>query len=67
MQEKDIRRCKVCNDLKQRILVGKFDQKNKKFLDENGLTWNGNVCGSCNRERVKNVMRKTREERKLTP
>jgi hypothetical protein len=49
--------CKKCNILKQRIETGKFDARNKKFIDESGLLWNGSVCGSCNRERVKLAMR----------
>ncbi len=64
--EKDIRRCKTCRDLHERILVGKFDSKNKKYVDETGLTWNGNTCGACNRDRVKDVMRTTRERRKVS-
>lgn len=63
--EKDIRRCKTCLNLHERILIGKFDNKNKKYADETGLTWNGNTCGTCNRDRAKNVMRTTRERRKV--
>lgn len=39
--------CKVCGELKDRILVGKFDSRNKKYHDETGKTWNGHTCPSC--------------------
>lgn len=56
------RKCKICLELKDRILVGKFDHKNKKYQDNTGKTWNGNVCPSCHKERVKNNMKKLRSK-----
>jgi hypothetical protein len=58
--EKNKRACKICKVLKDRILDGKFDHINKRWVDETGLAWNGNVCPPCNRDRMKNVMRKIR-------
>lgn len=62
MQEFNMKNCKVCLKLKKRILIGKFDQLNKKYHDEDGLTWNGHVCGICHRNRIKENMRKKREK-----
>ena len=64
MEEKNIRKCKICSFLRERTLVGKFDDVNKKYKDEFGLTWNGNVCGKCHRMRAKETMRKGRYAKK---
>jgi hypothetical protein len=55
--ETNLRACKKCNVLKQRIEVGKFDARNKKFIDEHGKLWSGSYCPPCNQERVKLAMR----------
>ena len=44
MEEKNLRKCKVCGEMKSRILDGKFDDKNKRWKDETGKLWNGNIC-----------------------
>ena len=62
MIEVNLKICKLCNKLKKRILIGKFDDRNKKYEDNDGLTWNGHVCGKCHQEKVKNYMRKVREK-----
>lgn len=62
--ESDLRQCKKCLQLKRRILVGKFDTKNKKFHDENAKTWSGNVCPECHKNRIKDNMKSLREKRK---
>jgi len=58
------RHCKVCKVLKNRTEIGKWTEsgKDKKFVDETGKTWNGNICPSCHVEIVK---LKLREKRKL--
>lgn len=53
--------CKVCNKIKDRIEAGKFNVKDKKWVDETGKTWNGRICGICNLERVKIRMRLKRK------
>lgn len=58
--ESNLRSCKVCRELKSRILAGKYDAKNNKYTDESGKLWNGSVCPPCNLERVKNKMREKR-------
>jgi hypothetical protein len=65
MVEVNDRVCKVCNVKKQRIFDGKYpNSRDKKWRDETGLLWSGNVCGSCNRDRAKNVMKKARSNEK---
>lgn len=58
--ESDVRACKTCGQLKQRIFIGKYDLKNKKFADESGSLWNGRNCPDCHRNRLKEHMRKKR-------
>lgn len=59
--EKNVRACKVCKVLKERVQDGKYNDKDKKWRDEKGLLWMGNTCGECNRTRLKEVMRKKRK------
>ena len=44
MEEVNLRKCKICGEMKQRILDGKFDDKNKRWKDETGKVWNGSIC-----------------------
>lgn len=62
--EENWRKCKVCDIVKKRILVGKFDEKNKRYHDETEKTWCGNVCPSCHNVRMILNMRLLREKRK---
>lgn len=56
-KETNLRLCKRCNEVKRRTLSGKYpDQRDKKWVGEDGLLWNGNVCGVCNQKRSKEVM-----------
>lgn len=59
------RRCKTCGVMKTRSLVGKFDNRNKKYQDAEGLTWNGNNCGVCHQLQVRLNMQLLREKRKI--
>lgn len=54
--------CKICNKLKKRIYLGKFDNRNKKWGDEHGKLWSGHYCPECNLERTKNSMKKLRKK-----
>lgn len=45
--------CKICMSDHLRIYGGKWGNKFKQWRDEHGLLWNGNVCGLCNRIRVR--------------
>lgn len=62
--EVDLAKCKVCQNIKVKKLVGKYDARNKKFTDENGKAWNGQCCPSCHKDRVKHKMKDLRAERK---
>lgn len=47
------RPCKICFSEHLRIYGGKWGGKFKQWRDEHGLLWNGNVCGLCNRTRMR--------------
>jgi len=55
MEEINKRKCIMCQELKTRIEAGKFNKKDKKWVDENGKLWNGSRCPAC--VVVKNRMR----------
>ena len=52
--------CKKCGKLKERRFMGYFNKKDKKWTDEFGAAWNGLVCSECNRIRVKDIMKRSR-------
>ena len=61
----DLRQCKgACKELKQRIPNGKFNEKDPRFIDENGKLWNGNICPKCVVERSRERMKALRASRK---
>lgn len=61
--EQNKRLCKECKQLKERILQGKFTNgRDKKWTDETGKLWNGNVCPPCNVSRAKVTMKRIRAE-----
>jgi hypothetical protein len=62
--EHNQRTCKICNILTYRILNGKFNYKDKNWIDETGRSWNGNVCPKCNKIRVKKSMNALRSKQK---
>lgn len=52
--------CKVCKELKVKTESGVYPsltKKNKKYVDEFQKLWSGKTCPSCNRNRLKEVMR----------
>lgn len=61
--ESNLRICKVCQQLKQRIDAGKFnaDKKDKKYVDSEGKLWNGSCCPPCNLIRINNKMKEKRK------
>lgn len=63
--EENVRLCKICGQLKQRRQDGKFNDKDKKWRDNDNLLWNGNVCGLCNRARLKEKMKEKRIKKVL--
>ena len=56
-RDSDIKECKICLIKKKRTLLGTFDGINRKWADEDGSLWNGRVCGSCHRNKMKNHMK----------
>lgn len=53
--------CKICGELKIRQHSGYFPgSKNKKYVDENGLLWNGKTCPQCVVVKARLTMRKNR-------
>lgn len=63
-REINLTQCGTCQQLKQRILIGKYG-KDKRYVDENGLSWNGKkYCGLCNLNRVRSHMKGLRDNRK---
>jgi hypothetical protein len=64
MADVDKRRCKVCNIVQNRILDGKFNQKDKRYRGDTPGYWNGSVCPSCNKVRVKTLMKVKRSNKR---
>lgn len=70
--------CKVCNQLKTRVVktipdpvngaaIPEFypGSKNKKYVDENGRLWSGKICPNCQCNRSREGMRNLRFKQKL--
>lgn len=61
MEESNIRICKRCEEPKQRIQDGKFPNGvNKRWIDDTGKQWSGNLCGTCNNDRVRESLKRKR-------
>jgi len=63
-EESDLSTCKACGKIKVRKFIGKFDDRNKKYIDSNGCLWNGRRCPDCQRDKAKFNMKKVRLLRK---
>ena len=61
-KESNMTKCKVCGLLKRRILDGKFDDKNKRWVNEGNRLWNGKVCPDCHVGRMRERARLARED-----
>lgn len=64
--ESNQRHCKDCKTLKTRIEDGKFNDKDKRFIDEHKKLWNGNVCPDCVVKQSRKRMKYLRELRKIS-
>lgn len=52
--EIDKRECKICKQQKTRMLIGRYpNSKDKKFVNEHNVLWNGSTCPDCHREVTK--------------
>ena len=60
MIETNVRKCKSCGEDKTRTLAGKYNLKDKKWVDEDGKLWNGSTCPKCHKDKV-NANRKKPE------
>lgn len=56
------RKCKVCNELKERIQDGYFENSTtcKRYINEAGKLWNGSTCPECHKNKIAQGMRKLR-------
>lgn len=59
--ESNLTVCKVCGELKERIHIGLFNDKDKKYVDLSNKLWNGLCCPPCNQKRCKENMKKKRQ------
>ena len=59
-QESNKTQCKICKEIKERILDGKFNSKDKRWKDGHGGLWNGLSCPLCTKKRVKEAMKRLR-------
>jgi hypothetical protein len=61
MEEKNLRVCKICLTVKERIHKGKYpNNKDKRYIDANGGQWNGSTCADCHKIKMKERMRTKR-------
>ena len=60
-KEKQEKLCKECGQIKTRYFAGKFNKKDKKWLDLAGCLWNGHICPDCHRARCKERQRSKRK------
>lgn len=51
INEKQTKLCKVCGELKIRVLKGKFNKKDKRWAGISGGYWNGHTCPECHRKK----------------
>lgn len=58
-EERCVRKCRRCNQLKIRIFARRVG-KEKIWHDEDGKTWNGATCPSCHIEVMRLKMRDSR-------
>lgn len=58
-----LRQCKKCNIVKVRNPAGKFpNNRDTKFVDDKGLSWNGAVCPECGRKKMNAHMKAKRNK-----
>lgn len=63
-KEKQLKACKVCGIVKERTKEGVFgDGESPRWLDPKGDQWNGKMCPSCNRDRVRKYMKTKRSNK----
>jgi hypothetical protein len=64
-EESNLSKCSKCQEIKVRTQDGFYpDNRNKRWIDENGELWVGRKCSSCVKSHMKGRMSKLRAERK---
>lgn len=62
-KEINLSKCSVCEEIKPRILVGKYpDGRNKKYTDDSGKLYVGRKCPDCVKSSMKIRMKKFRSK-----
>ena len=57
-KESNLSKCSSCQEIKPRIMIGKYpDGRNKKYADEGGTLWVGRKCPECVKGAMKARMR----------
>lgn len=62
-QETKLIICKYCQKPVTAYAKGYFDDRNRRWVDEQGRHLNGKCCGKCHQIKVRLNMRKLREKR----
>lgn len=62
-KESNLTTCRKCGSIKKRILVGKWTEskKDKKFVNEDGIAWNGRTCPDCHRRKQAKIQKRRRD------
>lgn len=55
--ERNLTICKECKEIKGRSIDGKYNHKDKRYVDDNGKLWNGTVCPQCHAKKTAERMR----------
>ena len=67
MKEQNYTICGTCEEIKMRIHDGNYNKKDKRYVDEKGLSWNGiKWCGDCNILRMRERMQIKRNKGKVS-
>jgi formate-dependent nitrite reductase cytochrome c552 subunit len=56
--------CRKCYKKRFRISDGKYDAKNKRWVDEKGQHWNGRKCPKCHAKKQKQDLAARRARKK---
>jgi hypothetical protein len=69
MDEENLSKCKVCGSIRVRKQDGFFpDGKNKRYVSESNLLWNGRTCPICVQIKAKlNIKAKRIKEKNAVP
>jgi len=60
-EEKQLKECKVCHEVKERIHDGKYpDEKNTRWVNQDGKQWSGRTCPECHVQKMNLLMQKKR-------